>query len=163
MPKKDLGLIAMGYGNIYVAKVAFGAKDTQTVKAFLEAESYDGPALIIAYSHCIAHGYDLARGLDQQKLAVDTAYWPLYRYDPRLPVEGKNPLQLDSAAPKSKLVQFEQNEARFRMIEQQNPERYKALMAASEKELADRFKLYEVMAKGGQAAAPAAPAAPAKN
>src|SRR5690606_37592886 len=83
-PKKDLGLMAMSYGNVYVARVAFGAKDTQTVKAFLEAESYPGTSIIIAYSHCIAHGYDLAHGIDQQKLAVDTGYWPLYRFDPRM-------------------------------------------------------------------------------
>ncbi len=99
--KKDLGMIAMAYGNVYVAHVAFGAKDAQTVKAFLEADAYDGPSLIIAFSHCIAHGYDLEKGLDQQKLAVDSGYWPLYRFDPRRTAQGENPLQLDSGAPKA--------------------------------------------------------------
>ncbi len=94
--KKDLGMIAMAYGSVYVAHVAFGAKDAQTVKAFLEADSYDGPSIIIAFSHCIAHGYDLEKGLDQQKLAVDSGYWPLYRFDPRRTAQGENPLQLDS-------------------------------------------------------------------
>src|ERR1019366_5579573 len=98
--KKDLALIAMQYGHVYVARVAFGAKDSQTVAAFREAESYDGPALIIAYSHCIAHGYDLSLGLEQQKLAVDSGYWPLYRYDPRLAAKGAVALKLDSPAPK---------------------------------------------------------------
>ncbi len=96
MPKKDLGLIAMSYGNVYVARVAFGAKDAQTVKAFLEAEAYPGPSLIIAYSHCIAHGYDMAFGTEQQKLAVDSGVWPLYRFDPRRIEAGQPPLQLDS-------------------------------------------------------------------
>ncbi len=90
-PKKDLGLIAMAYGNIYVARVAMGADDVQTLRAFLEAEAYDGPSLIIAYSHCIAHGIDMRKGLEQQKLAVQTGYWPLYRYNPSLAAEGKNP------------------------------------------------------------------------
>ncbi len=92
--------MAMTYGNVYVAEVAMGANDRQTVNAFLEAESYDGPSLIIAYSHCIAHGINMAKGLDQQKLAVDSGYWPLYRFDPRLKEDGKNPFQLDSRAPK---------------------------------------------------------------
>ena len=98
--KKDLGLMAMAYGHVYVAQVAFGAKDAQTVKAFLEAEAYPGPSLIIAYSHCIAHGYDMAFGLEQQKLAADSGYWPLYRYDPRRADAGEPPLVLDSPAPK---------------------------------------------------------------
>ena len=102
MGKKDLGLIAMSYGNIYVASVAMGAKDEQTLKAFVEAESYPGPSLIIAYSHCIAHGIaiDLGIGARQQKLAVESGQWLLYRYDPRRAARGENPLQLDSAAPK---------------------------------------------------------------
>ena len=92
--------MAMSYGHVYVARVAFGAKDAQTVQAFLEAEAYPGPSLIIAYSHCIAHGYDLAHGCEQQKLAVDSGVWPLYRFDPRRVAAGRPPLQLDSAAPK---------------------------------------------------------------
>ncbi len=98
-PKKDLGLIAMSYGTVYVAQVAMGATDAQTVRAFVEAESYDGPSLIIAYSHCIAHGINMRTGFDQQKAAVACGAWPLYRYDPRLAEQGKNPLQLDSKAP----------------------------------------------------------------
>ena len=90
----------MAYGHVYVAQVAFGAKDTQTVKAFIEADAYPGPSLIIAYSPCIAHGYDLVHGLDQQKLAVDSGYWPLYRFDPRRAASGERPLVLDSGAPK---------------------------------------------------------------
>ena len=99
MPKKDLGLIAMSYGYVYVARVAMGSNDQQTLRAFLEAESYDGPSLIIAYSHCIAHGYDMAKGLEQQKLAVQSGHWPMYRYDPRLVDQGKNPLVIDSKEP----------------------------------------------------------------
>ena len=91
-PKKDLGLLAMAYGNVYVAHVAMGANDQQTLRAFLEAEAYDGPSLIIAYSHCIAHGIEMSKGLEQQKLAVQSGYWPLYRYNPELHAEGKNPL-----------------------------------------------------------------------
>src|SRR5581483_5532707 len=109
-PKKDLAMLAMTYGNIYVARVAFGANDSQTVKAFLEAEAYDGPSLIIAYSHCIAHGYDLVHGLDQQKAAVASGYFPLFRYDPRLLREQKPPLQLDSKAPSLSLEKFQANE-----------------------------------------------------
>ena len=146
-PKKDLGLMAIAYGTVYVAKVAFGAKDVQTVKAFQEAESYDGPSLIIAYSHCIAHGYDLQYGAEQQKLAVDTGYWPLYRYDPRRAENGENPLQLDSAAPKAPLSSYVRNETRFRMVEQQNPERFKQLMADAQEHINRRFSFYENLAK----------------
>ena len=145
--KKDLGMIAMAYGNVYVAHVAFGAKDAQTVKAFLEADSYDGPSIIIAFSHCIAHGYDLEKGLDQQKLAVDTGYWPLYRFDPRRMAQGESPLQLDSGAPKADVGRFMANETRFRVVNQQNPERYKMLLAAAQHEVAMRYGLYEQMAK----------------
>jgi pyruvate-ferredoxin/flavodoxin oxidoreductase len=140
-------MIAMAYGNVYVAKVAFGAKDAQTVKAFLEADSYDGPSLIIAFSHCIAHGYDIVNGLEQQKLAVETGYWPLYRYDPRRLATGENPLVLDSAPPKAGIQKFMANETRFRVVEQQNPERYKMLLASAQQEVTSRFALYEQMAK----------------
>jgi pyruvate-ferredoxin/flavodoxin oxidoreductase len=154
-PKKDLGLIAMSYGNVYVARVAFGAKDVQTVKAFQEAESYDGPSLIIAYSHCIAHGYDLAHGIDQQKLAVDTGYWPLFRYDPRRVATGQPAMQLDSAAPKGHVEQFVKNETRFRMVEQQGADRFKELMRTAKRDIDARFALYSQLA-GSAAPAPAA-------
>jgi pyruvate-ferredoxin/flavodoxin oxidoreductase len=124
-----------------------GSSDMQTVKAFLEAEAWDGPSIIIAYSHCIAHGYELSLGLEQQKLAVDSGYWPLYRYDPRRLATGDNPLMLDSAAPKSDIAKFMANETRFRVVQQQNPERYKELLAAAQKEVASRYVIYEQMAK----------------
>jgi pyruvate-ferredoxin/flavodoxin oxidoreductase len=144
--KKDLGLIAMSYGNAYVARVAFGAKDTQTVKAFQEADSYDGPSLIIAYSHCIAHGYDMAGGPDQQKLAVETGYWPLYRFDPRRVAAGEAAMQLDSNPPKGHVAQFVKNETRFRMVEQQNAERFKALMETAKRDIDARYALYSQLA-----------------
>jgi pyruvate-ferredoxin/flavodoxin oxidoreductase len=139
LPKKDLGMIAMAYGNVYVAKVAIGAKDAQTVKAFLEAESYDGPSIILAYSHCIAHGIDLVKGLEQQKLAVDSAHWPLYRFDPRRAMQGQPPLQLDSGEPKIDLASYVNNENRYRMIQKQYPERYKELMTLAQREVVARF------------------------
>ncbi len=146
-PKKDLGMIAMAYGSVYVAHVAFGAKDAQTVRAFLEADSYNGPSIVIAYSHCIAHGYDLVAGLDQQKLAVDTGYWPLYRFDPRRLERGENPLTMDSPAPKGDIAAYMANESRFRVVQQQDPERYKTLLAAAQKEVAFRYGVYEQLAK----------------
>ena len=136
--KKDLGTIAMSYGNVYVAHIAFGARDAQTVRAFLEAESYDGPSLIIAYSHCIAHGYDLANGLEQQKLAVDSGHWPLYRYDPRRLAAGEKPLVIDVAPGKAKLSQFMANETRFRVVERDDPERFKMLLKSAESEARHR-------------------------
>jgi pyruvate-ferredoxin/flavodoxin oxidoreductase len=140
-------MMAMGYGHVYVAHVAFGAKDAQTVRAFQEAESYPGPSLIIAYSHCIAHGYDLALGCEQQKLAVDTGSWPLYRFDPRRIALGETPLKLDSAAPKVELSKYIRNETRFRMVEQANPERFKHLLALAQREVTNRFAVYEQLAK----------------
>jgi pyruvate-ferredoxin/flavodoxin oxidoreductase len=154
-PKKDLGLIAMSYGNVYVARVAFGAKDVQTVKAFVEADSYDGPSLIIAYSHCIAHGYDLQHGPEQQKLAVETGYWPLFRFDPRRAALGGPAMQLDSAAPKGHIGQFVKNETRFRMVEQQNAERFRAMMETASRDIAARYAMYERLAQVGAAAEPA--------
>ncbi len=147
LPKKDLGMIAMTYGNVYVARVAFGAKDTQTVRALQEADSYPGPSLVIAYSHCIAHGYDLAFGIDQQKLAVDSGYWPLYRWDPRRIAAGELPLKLDSGAPKIALEQYVRNETRYRMVERLNPERFKMLMAMAQHEVSSRFNVYEQLAR----------------
>ena len=147
MPKKDLGMISMSYGGIYVAKVAFGFRDAQTVKAFQEAESYKGPSIILAYSHCIAHGYDMANGCDQQKLAVDCGHWPLFRFDPRRADLGQNPLQMDSGSPKIPLGEYVRNETRFRMIEQQNPEHFKKLLAQSQHEISNRFSVYEQLSK----------------
>jgi len=160
--KKDLGMMAMSYGHVYVARVAFGAKDTQTVKAFQEAESWHGPSLIIAYSHCIAHGYDMAYGAEQQKLAVDSGVWPLYRFDPRRVLAGQPPLILDSAPPKIPPRAYMRNEARFQMVEKQDPERYKRLLAKAEKTSAQRFAVYQQLAgltvpNPDLAAEPAAP------
>ncbi len=147
LAKKDLGLIAMGYGHVYVASVAMGAKDQQTVRAFQEAESYPGPSLILAYSHCIAHGYDLAFGAEHQKLAVESGYWPLYRYDPRRRANGENPFQLDSTAPKRKFTELAREEARYRMVEQRDPQRYRQLVELEQQEIAFRRGLYEAMAR----------------
>jgi len=141
--KKDLGMMAMTYGTVYVAHVAFGANDTQTVKAFLEAEAYDGPALIIAYSHCIAHGYDMVHGLDQQKAAVQSAYWPLYRYNPTLAASGKNPFQLDSRPPSLPLEKYIYNEGRYTMLVHSAPETAALLLTEAQKDVALRWKMYE--------------------
>jgi pyruvate-ferredoxin/flavodoxin oxidoreductase len=146
IPSKDLGLEAMAYGNVYVASVAFGAKDTQTVRAFLEADSYPGPSLIIAYSHCIAHGYDLARGCEQQKLAVNSGFWPLYRFDPRRVAQGEPPLKLDAGAPKASVEEFMRNETRFRMVEKLNPERFKRLLEMARRAAASRVAVYQQLA-----------------
>jgi pyruvate-ferredoxin/flavodoxin oxidoreductase len=144
--KKDLGMLAMTYGHVYVARVAFGARDAQTLRAFLEADAYPGPALIIAYSHCIAHGYDMAHGLDQQKRAVESGYWPLYRFDPRRIAAGESPLKLDSAPPKGKVIDFARNETRFRMVEQPNPAHFKSLMDEAQADIFTRWATYEQLA-----------------
>jgi pyruvate-ferredoxin/flavodoxin oxidoreductase len=144
--KKDLGLLANMYGHVYVAKVAFGAKMAQTAQAFLEAESYDGPSLIIAYSHCIAHGYDMADGAKQQKLAVDSGVWPLYRFDPRRLVKGEAALHLDYGPPKTKVADYLRNESRFRMIERADPARYKAFVNESQKAAQSRYAVYQQLA-----------------
>ena len=127
--KKDLGLMAMSYGHVFVASVAFGAKDSHTVHAFLEAESFDGPALIIAYSHCIAHGYDLRFGTEQQKLAVNSGVWPLYRFDPRRLHRGEAPLVIDAPAGRNTVEEYRRNEARFAMVEKIDPARFRQLAA----------------------------------
>jgi len=147
--KKDLGLIAMSYGNIYVASVAMGAKDEHTLKAFIEAESYNGPSLIIAYSHCIAHGIalDAGVGAKQQKLAVESGQWLLYRYDPRRAERGENPLQLDSGAAKSKVQDFMLSENRFKMLTKSKPEDAKKFFAQSQVDADRRWKFYQFMAK----------------
>ena len=145
--KKDLGMLAMTYGDAYVASVALGAKDVQTVNAFREAEAYPGPSLIIAYSHCIAHGYDLVHGLEQQKLAVDSGVWPLYRFDPRRLASGDHPLKLDSGGPpKVKVQDYMKNEGRFQMMEVKDPERYTALVATAERYATRRHAIYEQLA-----------------
>jgi pyruvate-ferredoxin/flavodoxin oxidoreductase len=141
--KKDLGMMAMTYGSVYVARVAFGANDMQTVKAFLEAEAFDGPSLIIAYSHCIAHGYDLVHGLDQQKAAVQTGYWPLFRYNPDLIKQGKNPLQLESKAPALPLEKYIYNETRYSMLIRSKPEEAKVLLHLAQEDVNSRWKMYE--------------------
>ena len=143
---KELGLMAMQYGNVYVARVAMGAKDSQVVKAMREAEAWNGPSLIIAYSHCIAHGFDLSLGMDQQKLLVDSGLWTLFRYDPRRISEGKPPLILDSKEPKVKTADFMRNETRFRMIEKMNPQRFKDLADQAQESAKHRWKLLEQMA-----------------
>ncbi|MCB9159815.1 MAG: pyruvate:ferredoxin (flavodoxin) oxidoreductase [Caldilineaceae bacterium] len=146
-PKKDLGMMAMSYGNVYVARVAMGANDAQTVRAIMEAEAYDGPSLVIAYSHCIAHGINMAKGLDQQRLAVESGYWPLWRYDPRLELEEKNPLQLDSKAPRIPLKDYAYNENRFRMLNQTNPAAAEALLKEAQEFVWKRWRHYEELAK----------------
>lgn len=145
-PKKDLGMMAMTYGSVYVAEIAMGANDAQTIKAFLEAESFDGPSLIIAYSHCIAHGIDMSRGLEQQKLAVDSGYWPLYRFDPRLRAQGKNPLQLDSRPPKIPLEDYIYKETRYRMLTQSDPDTAARLLVEAQKAVNERWQRYQRMA-----------------
>ncbi|UCD38242.1 MAG: pyruvate:ferredoxin (flavodoxin) oxidoreductase, partial [Fidelibacterota bacterium] len=147
MLKKDLGLMAMSYGHVYVANVAMGAKDAQTVRACLEAESYRGPSLIIAYSHCIAHGIDMAKGLEQQALAVESGYWPLYRYDPRLAADGKNPLVLDSKPPKIPLKDYAYRETRFKMLTKIDAERAKDLLERAQEGVHQRWRFYENLAQ----------------
>jgi pyruvate-ferredoxin/flavodoxin oxidoreductase len=143
MPRKDLAMIFMIYGNIYVARVAMGANDAHTVRAFLEAEAYEGPSLIIAYSHCIGHGYDLRHGMDQQKAAVLSGYWPLIRYDPRRLKEGKNPLVLDSKPPTLPLEKYIYNEMRYRILVHRKPEVAKRLLGLAREEVLRRWRLYE--------------------
>jgi pyruvate-ferredoxin/flavodoxin oxidoreductase len=145
-PKKDLGLMAMSYGNVYVARVAFGAKDVQTVKAFVDADSYPGPSLIIAYSHCIAHGYDLSQGARQQKLAVESGTWPLYRFDPRRSAQGQPPLELDSSPPKISALEYMRGETRFQMAEKVDPVRFKRLLAEAQQAATRRFAIYQQLA-----------------
>jgi len=146
LPKKDLGLMAMSYGHAYVASVALGAKDAQTVRVFQEAERFDGPSLIIANSPCIEHGYDLADSLEHQALAVETGYWPLYRFAPRLAEQGKAPLQLDSKAATRPVSDLLVRENRFRQVQRKDPERFARLVAQLEHELHQRRQVYEALA-----------------
>ncbi len=147
IPRKDLGMMAMNYGYVYVAQVAMGSSDTQTLRAFREAEAFDGPSLILAYSPCIEHGIDMAKGLDQQDLAVKSGMWPLFRFNPNRADEGKNPLQLDSKAPSIPLTEFAYNELRYRSLLKSNEERAGKLMKAAQKQVNKRWSLYEQMAK----------------
>jgi len=146
LPKKDLGMIAMAYGYVYVARVAMGSNDAQTLKAFLEADAYNGPSLIIAYSHCINHGIDMRRGLDQQKAAVNSGMWPLYRYNPALVDEGKNPLLIDSKDPTIPVSEYAYKETRYRMLLQSDEARAEMLMKEVTNDAAKRWDLYKSMA-----------------
>jgi pyruvate-ferredoxin/flavodoxin oxidoreductase len=165
--KKDLGMIAMSYGNVYVASVAMGARDEHTLRAFLEAESHNGPSIIIAYSHCIAHGINMTTGMQNQKAAVASGQWLLYRYDPRRAAAGQNPLQLDSRKPTMSVEQYLMTENRFKMLTKSNPDAAKELFKAAQEDVSNRFALYEYLAarpaagtKPEQPAAPAQPVTP---
>ena len=147
MPKKDLGMIAMAYGYVYVAKVAMGANDAQTLKAFIEAEAYDGPSLIIAYSHCIAHGFNMRDGLSQQKKAVESGVWPIYRFNPASAEEGKNPLTIDSKEPKISVEEYAYGENRYSNLLRLDEERAEHLMKLAKQDAKGRWDLYQQMAK----------------
>jgi len=146
LPKKDLGMLAMSYGNIYVARIAFGANDAHTVRAFIEAEAYTGPSLILGYSHCIAHGYDLKYGLVQQKAAVDSGYWPLYRYNPDRVDQDLNPFQLDSKPAKISLGDYIYREGRYKMLTQSHPERAAKLLELAQGDIETRWETYVQLA-----------------
>ncbi len=145
--KKDLALLAMSYGNVYVGKVAMGANDTQTLKTFMEAEQYDGPSLIIAYSHCIAHGYNMRDGFNQQKKAVESGHWHLFRHNPEIGAQGGNPFQLDSKAPKLFLKDYMEGETRFKMLNKIDPARAKALGEKAQLGANNKFKYYDLLAQ----------------
>ncbi len=145
-PKKDLGLMAMTYGNVYVASVAMGAKDEHTLKAFLEAEAYDGPSIIIAYSHCIAHGIDMTTAMSDQKVAVESGQWLLYRYNPERATAGENPLVLDSRAPTRKVQEYMLQQTRFKMLTKSKPEDAKRLWKLAQQDVENRYRMYEYMA-----------------
>jgi pyruvate-ferredoxin/flavodoxin oxidoreductase len=140
-------LIASAYGNVYVAQIAMGADNPQAVKALAEADAWPGPSLVIAYSHCIAHGIDMEKGMRQQKLAVDSGYWPLWRYDPRHADSGAHPFRLDSGAPKVPLSAFTANEARFSMLARSRPEEADRLGALAQHDVDERRLVYEQLAE----------------
>ena len=146
LPKKDLGMMLMSYGNVYVAQVAMGASHNQTVKAFMEAEAHDGPSIVIAYAHCIAHGVDMSHGLDEQKKAVQSGHWILYRYNPELEQEGKNPLQLDSREPSIPYTDYAYSENRWRTLKASDPERAAWLIKLAQEDATRRWNLYKQMA-----------------
>ncbi len=173
LPKKDLAMLAMTYGTAYVARIAMAAKDVQTVNAMKEADAFPGTSMLVAYSHCIAHGYEMAEAVAQQEKAVSSAYWPLFRYDPRRAEKGESPLKLDSPPPTLSIAEFMAHETRFGMVQRSNPEHYQKLAAAAEKFARERFALYEQLAKamtpsrlvpgaGDAAAAPVAAAPKAR-
>lgn len=145
-PKKDLGRIAMTYGNVYVASVAMGAKDEQTLKAFLEADAYEGPSLIIAYSHCIAHGINMDFGMQNQKAAVDSGQWILYRFNPDRMKNGQNPLNLDSKPPKIDIEEYLYRENRFKMLTKSHPDAAKQLLEEARNDVLARWQVYEFLA-----------------
>ncbi len=150
--KKDLGLIAMTYGNVYVATVAMGAKDDHTLRAFLEAEAYEGPSLIIAYSHCIVHGINITTAMQNQKAAVETGQWLLYRFNPALAAEGKNPFQLDSNKPKRPLGEYLMMENRFKMLRKSDPRAAKTLARKAQEDIDARWALFHHLATREQEA-----------
>jgi len=162
-PKKDLGLIAMSYGNVYVASVAMGAKDEHTLKAFLEAEAYNGPSLIIAYSHCIAHGINMTTAMSDQKVLVESGQWLLYRYNPDRRHTGENPLILDSRTPTRKIEELLLQQTRFKMLSKTKPEDAKRLWREAQHDADMRFQLYEYFAQRKVEPAPVAePPVPVK-
>jgi pyruvate-ferredoxin/flavodoxin oxidoreductase len=163
VPKKDLALQAIAYGNVYVARVAMGADAEQTLRALREAEAYDGPSLIIAYSHCIAHGYDMRKGLDQQYRAVASGHWPLIRYDPVLRAAGGNPFLLDSPRPRIPLSDYIYKELRYRMLTNTNPAEADRLLALAEEAVRQRWQVYEEMATRGPERYPADARRPASR
>ncbi len=147
LPKKDLALLAVSYGNIYVARVAMGANDVQTVRAFMEAEAYDGPSIIIAYSHCIAHGIDMGRGMSNQKAAVESGYWPLFRFNPALAKEGQNPFKLDSKTPKISLKDYAYMETRYKMLTKSHPDDAERLIKLAQGDVDEKWAIYENLVK----------------
>jgi len=161
-PKKDLGLMAMTYGNVYVASVAMGAKDEHTLKAFLEAEAYDGPSIIIAYSHCIAHGIDMTTAMTDQKVAVESGQWLLYRYHPERALMGENPLSLDSRAPTRKVQEYLLQQTRFKMLTKSKPEDAERLWKLAQQDVERRYRMYEYMAGRKMEPAAVAKEEPAK-
>jgi len=140
--KKDLGVRAMDYGSVYVATVAMGANDNQTVQAFAEAESYDGPSIVIAYAHCIAHGIEIRDGLKHQQAAVDCGHWMLYRFDPRRADKGLNPMQLDSREPKHALREYAESENRFQTLRDKDPKRAEELLELGQQAAKRRYEDY---------------------
>jgi pyruvate-ferredoxin/flavodoxin oxidoreductase len=151
-PKKDLAMQAIAYGNVYVARIAMGANPQQTLLALREAERYPGPSLILAYSHCIAHGIDMKFGMRQQKLAVASGHWPLMRYNPVLRDEGRNPFLLDSQRPSVSLKEYTEREIRYRVLSSTHPKEAETLLAQAQEDIVVRWGLYEEMATRGDAA-----------
>jgi len=156
-PRKDLALQAISYADVYVARVAFGADPQQTLRAFREAEAYDGPSLIIAYSHCIAHGYDMRDGLSQQYRAVASGHWPLIRYDPAVRTAGGDPFLLDSPRPRMPLAEFRRGELRFRALEAARPAEAERLLALAQQVADQRWRYYEELATRGASEFPSDP------